>query len=191
MNAKTEDEWRARLREIASVSLDDKRRFARRGGLAGFLLFAALSIFVTVFLGVFGGGVGDGWDLFWTAAMMTFVLGGLLGLSLRALFMRDVHQLEALIDKGSSTRGAITSRTFAPESPLGGASNMTVTWQEEGREVSARMNDRGGVLKGPIAREVVVITHGRRRWVGVVVGDNLLLALRPPREYHLFGEKNA
>lgn len=181
---------RKHITRVAQAGLSDGRRRAYKIPLIALASLAGFELFVAICFSFTSMSAGEVHDLAWVGVAMFFGIGFWLVLGLRLLLMRDVHQVERLINDGVPHRGAITSRRFVAESPIRGASNMTVAWEEGGREVSARMNDRIDVLEGPIEREVVVLTRGHARWVGVVVGDKFLLALRPPREYHLFGSKD-
>ncbi|MEP6864767.1 MAG: hypothetical protein ABJE66_29375 [Deltaproteobacteria bacterium] len=182
---------RQHIMQVASAGLANGRRLAWKIPLVGLACWGGLLLFTAICLSFKSLSPDDAHDLAWTAVAVFLGVGFWLVLALRMLLMRDVRQIERLIKQGVPHRGSITARSFVPESPLGGASNMTVAWEEKGRTIHARMNDRTDVIKGPVERNVVVLTHGRKRWVGVVVGDKLLLALRPPREYHIFGGNNA
>ncbi|MEP6864768.1 MAG: hypothetical protein ABJE66_29380 [Deltaproteobacteria bacterium] len=182
---------RAHIMRSAQAGLNNSRRLAWKIPLIGLASLAGLELLIGVCISLSSMPSEQTHDLAWAGVAMFFGIGFWLTLGLRMLVMRDVRQIERLIKHGVPHRAAITSRKFIAESPLGGASNMTVAWSENGQEVSARMNDRTDVLNGPVERDVVVLTRGHKRWVGVVVGDNLLLALRPPREYHIFGGNNA
>lgn len=172
-----------RLRQILDSSTVAVRRYARR---MAFAVATFTAVIVLVPLEVLA--ISD------THEIWPYLIGNILVwlfsyYPVYALIVRDVRQMGKLVAEGEQRPGRLVGvGRFVATAPKPSPRNMKFEWEEDGRMIWAIANDAADPINETVRRDVLVLTRGRKRWVGVVVGDRLLVGRRQPREYHLFGK---
>lgn len=116
--------------------------------------------------------------------LMFFIWVGLIpALAVRYLMRRDLKTVPQIVSRGTSFAGRLEKHALGPS----GMHHIRVVWEENGQPTGARFSAEGfGEI---LDNEVEVLALPKRRRVAVVIDGRLRVAIRDPRQYHLFGTR--